>query len=129
MITETKNINNKSYIKNSIKEELQDLKFNFDHIGTMYIFDSIYLLRSKNKYYKFSLESDVYPIIANRYGDNGRAIKGSISYTIDKMLEECDKEYLMNYLYEDEYISDELINTKIGPKKIIRAVLKRIKDL
>lgn len=129
MITETKNINNKSYIKNSIKEELQDLKFNFDHIGTMYIFDSIYLLRSKNKYYKFSLESDVYPIIANRYGDNARAIKGSISYTIDKMLEECDKEYLMNYLYEYEYISDELINTKIGPKKIIRAVLKRIKDL
>ena len=129
MITETKNINNRSYIKNSIKEELQDLKFNFDHIGTMYLFESIYFLSSKNKYYKFSLESDVYPIIANSYGDNARAIKGSISYAIDKMLEECEEEYLMSYLYEDEYISEDLTFVKIGPKKIIRAVLKRIKDL
>ena len=129
MITETKNINNRRYIKNSIKEELQDLKFNFDHIRTMYLFESIYFLSSKNKYYKFSLESDVYPRIANRYGDNARAIKGSISYAIDKMLEECEEEYLMSYLYEDEYISEDLTNVKIGPKKIIRAVLKRIKDL
>lgn len=120
---------NRSYIKNTIKEELQDLKFNFKHVGTSYLLDSIYLLYSLKKYYKFNLESDVYPAIANRYGDNARAIKGSISYAIDRMVEVCDKEYLMNYLYEDEYRCDEIEDDEIGPKKIIRAILKRIKDL
>lgn len=105
------------------------MNFDFGHIGTKYLLDSIYLLYSLQKYYKFSLESDVYPAIANKYGDNARAIKGAISYAIDRMIENCDEETLINYVDEEEYRNYECGIDKIGTKKIIRAVLKRIKEL
>lgn len=130
MITKVKNESaNKKYIKNRINEELQGLKFNFEHIGTKYILDAIYLLYYQKKFYKFSLESDIYPIIANKYGDTASAIKGAIEYATDKMYYECDEESLKDYIDDEEYWGNDKQNSKPGPKKIIRAVLKRIKNL
>ncbi len=110
-------------IRNIIEKELESLNYNFEYIGTRYIADAIYLLYSLKMYYKFSLESDVYPAIANMYGDNSNAIKGTITYATDKMFFDCDERILKKYL-------DDKNNrvSKPGPKTIIRAVLKKIKN-
>lgn len=130
MITKTRNEScNKNYIKNRINEEIEDLKFNFDHVGTTYTIDAIYLLYCEEKFYKFSLESDVYPIIAKKYGDTTSAIKGAIEYAVDKMCYECDEKTLKNYVANEEYWGKKKQKLNIGPKKIIRAVLRRIKDI
>ena len=123
MITKIKNI------KNAINEELEYLNFNFDHTGTKYLIDAIYLLYCQEIFYKFSLESQVYPIIANKYGDTASAIKGAIEYATDKMYYECDEEILREYIEDEEYWGKKNQNFKPGPKKIIRAVLRNIKDM
>ena len=123
MITKIKNI------KNAINEELEYLNYNYDHTGTKYLIDAIYLLYCQESFYKFSLESEVYPIIANKYGDTFSAIKGAIEYATDKMYYECDEGILRDYIEAEEYRGKKNKNFKPGPKKIIRAVLRRIKDM
>ncbi len=115
-------------IKNYIKQELRKLNYNFNFIGTQYIIDAIYLLYSLKTYYKFSLEKDIYPAIANKYCDTANTIKGAIVYATDKMFYDCNEEVLQNYLYEFIIFDEEDTLLKPGPKMIIRAVLKRIKD-
>lgn len=131
MITKTRNIrHSKNNIRNIIKMELKKLQYNFGYVGTKYLVDAIYLLYSLEKYYKFSLESDVYSVLANKYGDTASAIKGAIIYANDKMFYDCDENFLYDYLNdEDDIWDEEEFDSKPGPKKIIRAVLKRIKDL
>lgn len=129
MITDIKNVKDKKvYIINIIKEELENLNYNFEYIGTQYLIDAIYLLYSLKMYYKFSLESEVYPAIANMYGDNANAVKAATIYATDKMFYDCDSQILQKYL-DDKYKSKRIIDFKPGPKIIIRAVLRRIKDL
>lgn len=116
-------------IRNAITKEIKGLSHNFNFVGTKYLIDSIYLLYSLKMYYKFSLESDVYPAIANKYCDTANTIKGAIVYATDKMFYDCDEKILQDYLDEDIFCEGNIIDSKPGPKKIIRAVLKRIKDI
>lgn len=108
-------------VKNNIKNELKKLNYNFKSVGTKYMLDAIYLLDSLKMYYKFSLESDVYPAIANKYGDTASAIKGAIYYATDKMFYDCDEEVLKSYF-------GMYLMLKPGPKLVIRTVLKKLND-
>lgn len=116
-------------VKNNIKNELKKLNYNFKSVGTKYMLDAIYLLDSLKMYYKFSLESDVYPAIANKYGDTASAIKGAIYYATDKMFYDCDENVLKDYVDVDNLFDEKEHELKPGPKDIIRAVLRRIKDI
>lgn len=107
-------------LKNNIRDELEKLSYNFEYIGTEYLLEAIYFLYCSNKYYKFSLEKDVYPIIAKEYGDTSNNVKSTIIYATDKMFYDCEEILLKKYLGKYELI-------KPGPKKVIRAVLKKMK--
>lgn len=113
-------LNNEKIIKNKIVKELVKLNYNFNLSGTDYLIEAIYLLYSSKMYYNFSLEKDVYPVIANMNGDFANNIKFNIVYATDSMFYDCEEEILMKYIGSYE-------NSKSGPKKIIRAVLKRLK--
>lgn len=106
-------------IKNKIKQELEKLEYNFAYIGTNYLLDAIYILYSLKKLYNFSLEKEIYPIVANKYGDSTNNIKCDINNATDKMFYDCNEENLKNYLGDYKFY-------KPGTKKIIRAVLKKI---
>lgn len=125
MVSQLENINIQNYtelnLKNNIREELEKLSYNFEYIGTEYLLEAIYLLYCSNKYYKFSLEKDVYPIIAKEYGDTPNNVKSTVIYSTDKMFYDCEEKILKKYLGKYELI-------KPGPKKVIRAVLKNIKN-
>lgn len=109
-------------IKCKIKIELKKLEFKLSYSGTKYLLEAIYILYTLKIYYNFNLEKDVYPIIANKYGTSTHNIKNNIVNSIDKMFYDCDEEKL-------EYYIDDYDFSKPKPKMIIRAVLKRIKDL
>lgn len=107
-------------VKNRIKQELENLEYNFSYIGTEYLIEAIYLLYSLKFTYNFSLEKDVYPAIANRYGDSSNNIKSAIVYATDKMFYDCDEKKLKKYLCQYNI-------SKPGPKTIIRAIIRKIK--
>lgn len=114
-------------IKESIKSELKKLNYNFNFIGTKYLIDTIYLLYYLKTYYKFSLEGDIYPVIANKYNEAVGTIKSAIIYATDQMFYDCREKDLINYIHENNvYVDNEKF--KPGPKKIIQAVLIKIQD-
>ncbi len=106
-------------IKNKIRDELKKLEYNFSYIGTKYLLDSIYILYCIKIYYNFSLEKDIYPVIANKYGESANNIKCNIVNATDKMFFDCDEKTLRKYL-------EDYSNSKPDPKKVIRAVIKNI---
>lgn len=125
MIEVVKKSNNQTAekrIKYKIKLELEKLNFNFSYIGTKYLFEAIYILYTLKLYYNFKLEKDIYPIIATKYSTSSHNIKNNIINATDKMYYDCEEEILESYI-------DEYIFSKPGPKNIIRAILKRIKDM
>lgn len=113
-------LNNEKIIKNKIIKELVKLNYNFNLSGTGYLIEAIYLLYRLEKYYNFRLEKDVYPVVANMHGDSANNIKFNIVYATDSMFYDCEEEILIEYIGSYEI-------SKPGPKKIIRAVLKRLK--
>lgn len=117
-----KNTLDKKHIEEIIKEELGKLNYNFKYIGTEYLVEVIYFLYSTKEYFRFSLEADIYPIIANKYGCSCKTVKSNIVNATDKMFYDCNESILKRYIgkYKTE---------KPGPKAIIKSVLKRIKDI
>ncbi len=108
-----------SKIKNKINKELKYLSFNFNHCGTKYIMESIYILYKLKDYYDDNLEKDIYPIVAKKYGKTIHNIKMDIIYATNIMYCEAKEEKLMKYLkiYEPY---------KPGPKRIITTILGKI---
>ncbi len=121
----------KKEIKNIIRMELEKLQYNFGYNGTKYLVEAIYLLYSTKKYNNFSLDSDVYKVLANKYGSSPNAIKGVVNYATDKMYYDCDEIFLNEYFKSDDvfFLDDEKEGSKPGTKKVIRTILRKIKDL
>lgn len=109
-------------IKNKIKVELKKMKFKHSYSGTNYLIETIYILYTLKMYYNFNLEKDIYPIIVKKYGTSSNNIKNNIENAIEKMFYDCDERILEDYIDDYDF-------SKPKPKMIIRAVLKRIKDL
>lgn len=109
-------------IKNKIKVELKKMEFKQSYNGTNYLIETIYILYTLKMYYNFNLEKDIYPIIVKKYGTSSNNIKNNIENSIEKMFYDCDERILENYIDDYDF-------SKPKPKMIIRAVLKRIKDL
>ena len=66
---------------------IKRLKHRYITLGTKgkeYLLEAIYFLYCSNKYYKFSLEKDVYPIIAKEYGDTPNKIIRAVLKNIKK---------------------------------------------
>lgn len=125
-LIEVININNdktvEKRIKDKIKVELKKMEFKYSYSGTNYLIETIYILYTLKMYYNFNLEKDIYPIIVKKYGTSSNNIKNNIENSIEKMFYDCDERILENYIDDYDF-------SKPKPKMIIRAVLKRIKDL
>lgn len=109
---------NVDIVKNEIVKELKKLNYNFSYIGTKYLISSV-LVSYKLKKDEYDLEHEIYPIVAKEYNKSINNIKCNITNATDKMYYDCEEKTLIKYINS---------NSKPGPKKIICAVLKKIKD-
>jgi hypothetical protein len=114
--------NNTSDIKleKIISSELKFLDFDFSHVGTLCIMESIKLLTNTNNIYIKNLEKDIYPIISKKYNLSTITVKSNIAYATNRMLDECDKSKLCKYLGYN-------ISKRPGAKSIMCAILENIK--
>lgn len=107
-------------VRKRITDELIYLGYNLSHNGTKYLIETIYILYILDGYYDDNLETDIYPIVAKKFGKNWNNIKCSIRYATEIMSYECEEQKLLDYLYNYTFLNP-------GPKTIIDAVLGRIK--
>lgn len=110
----------KDLLLEKIKMELNSLRYSFSHIGTKYIAEAIYILYNFEDYYKYDLEKEIYPIIANVYHKTTNSIKCSIAYATTSMYYNCEEIILLNYIKEKTLC-------KPGAKKMMFSIIERIK--
>lgn len=109
-------------IRNQIIHEMEYIGYNFKLNGAHYLADVILHIYQNKKQMVDSLEKDIYPIIARKYGKQVNNIKNSIANASKCMYCACDIEKLKNYfnLYED-------IQPNI--KQIIFTVIQKVEML
>ncbi len=83
-------------LENKLYKELHKLKFDFSHIGTQYLIDSISFIFSHNLE-SFTLKYDVFPRIAQKYHTNVNTIKCDILNASLHSYYECDENFLSSY--------------------------------
>lgn len=109
-------------LENLIYDEIRFLDFNFSHIGTSCISESIKLLCKTDKNYNDqNLEKDIYPLVGKKFNISSATVKGNINYATTKMLDECDKSRLCKYLGYN-------LSNRPGAKTIMCAVVKNLKS-
>lgn len=123
-----KNLRNLVYIKENtyektilyykIEKNLLKLGFNKKNIGTKYIIEIIEYL-SKNKMDKFELNK-IYKILMKKHNKNFNTIKGSIQFAKNKMLQNVEKDTLLNYF---DYLDLEKYPTV---KEIISTTIEKL---
>ena len=80
------------------------------------------MLYNWENYYDSNLEKDIYPTIAHKYHKSVNNIKCNIVNSTNAMYFDCEEKRLMGYL-------NECCTLKPGPKRIIIAILERIKPV
>lgn len=105
-------------ISKKITDELLNLKYNLSHIGTRYLIDVIFYIRTKNIRYD-NLKKDIYPQVARVNRTTVHNVKGNITRATDNMYYSCPKEKLLEYFSMSE-------EAKPKTKTIIETVLRKI---
>lgn len=90
------NMSKENIIKNRIKRELRKLNYNFNHVGTHYIIESVFIIHI-NEFYNVNLNKKIYPILAKKYNKPINTIKGDITQATKIMYYECNEKILKNY--------------------------------
>ena len=124
IIKKIKSMSNKisdTQLDNLIYSEIKFLDFNFSHIGTSCISESIKLLcKTDTNYNDRNLEKDIYPLVGKKFNISSATVKGNINYATNKMLDECDKSRLSKYLGYN-------LSNRPGAKTIMCAVVRNLK--
>ena len=110
-----------SYIKKIISQELGYLGYSPKYNGTKYMCEMIYVAYKNNEESGYNLKKNIYPVVAEKYGKTVQNIKCNIINATDIMVCECEEKRLIEYLGFYNYV-------KPGPKKIIEAVVKKLKE-
>lgn len=110
---------NRYQVKEAIKEELQELNYNFSHKGTVYLVDAIYLIYTKEIEDELNLKKNVYPILSKKYNRPIYSIKSDIVKATNFMDIACNKNK------KNEYFSF-YDNTKPTVKVVIYTILNNI---
>ena len=82
-------VTEENIIKSRIERELRKLNYNFEHIGTRYIVDAVYIIYL-SKEYKINLNKNVYSVLSKKYNKPINTIKGDITQATKIMYYECD---------------------------------------
>lgn len=108
-------------IKNKIIKEVLYLGYDISHKGTQYLINTIHYIALNNNSID-NLEKYVYPIIAKKYGDNPKNVKGRINKETDNMYYNCEIEKLKRYFYLD-------IDIKPKVKYVINIIINKINKM
>lgn len=112
----------KASINERISEEIKDMGFNFNHLGTMYLIETIEIIyNSKDSNYLRSIEKTVYKILAEKHLKNASTIKSNIIKATNYMYEQNLKKKKDGRLVFDYDIYD-----KMTPKAIVNSVLLKL---
>ena len=110
---------NITLIKEKIKKELENLKYNFSYLGTKYLCECIYECYNKNKIYDINLNKDIYPIISKKYHKTISSIKANIFQATSIMYYEIEEQILQEYFGYN-------VRSKPKTKDIITRVLQKL---
>lgn len=102
-----------------IVNKLKDIGFNFKHIGTIYLIETIKIL-NQDKDLIENIERNVYTEIAKKYKKKATTIKSDIIKATDYMYTRNAIEDLNKYFPNNAY-------EKITPKMVINTILIHIK--
>ena len=107
-------------IKKNITDEILYLGYNFSHIGTKYLIDTIYyiLLRENVRYE--NLKKDIYPYISKIYKTTAHNVKNNIERATNAMYYNCERMRLLEYFNFQE-------ECKPNIKTIIYTILEKSK--
>lgn len=117
-LIEKKDLENK---KEQIIKELEYIGYKFKYKGTHYLAETImeiYRNKAKNRMVE-NLQSDIYPVIAEKYHKTIYNVKSSISKATECMYYECDIKKLEKYFR----LCDDM---KPTVKQVVFAVINKI---
>ena len=123
MLAEEKKEKYDKYISKTIYEELCLLNFNFSHIGTKYLADTIYILVKSNVE---NLSKEVYPILSKRYNKSILNIKCNLYSAVNSMYYDCESSILKNYF---KFSEDMKPTTKLVANTISNKIKKRLSNM
>lgn len=111
--------NDLTKVKSRVSKELVYLGYKLKYKGTNYLTDSIaYIITNRNKALD-NLQTEVYPVIAKKYGKNPNNIKSGINKATEYMYYECDIKVLRDYF-------GFCIDTKPTVKDVIFTVINKL---
>lgn len=102
-----------------IINELEYIGYRFKYKGTHYLADTILQMYTKQNSLVDNLQSDIYPVIAEKYHKSIYNIKSSISKATECMYYECDSQRLANYFRFPE-------DVKPTVKQVVFTVVNKI---
>lgn len=119
IIREIRETQSKNMIQKRIYSELENLQYNFSHIGTQYIKEAILEIYISKNCNHFNLNKTIYPIIAQRHNTSVNNVKCNIAKATKNILIGARKEK------EEKYFNNlNMIN--ITAKEVIYKVLSKL---
>lgn len=107
-------------IKERIAKIIVNMGFNFSHIGTKYLIETIEILYDANDLVMLrSVEKKVYTILAQRHSRNASTIKSDIIKATNFMNEQATMRKRREDIFYDAY-------DKQTPKSVINSVLLKL---
>lgn len=119
LLEEKKKCSRITSIKEQIKTELENLKYNFSYAGTKYLYECICECYARKKLYDFNLNKDIYPIISHKYHKTISSIKANIFQATSLMYCEIEEDILEEYFGYN-------IKSKPKTKDIITMILLKL---
>lgn len=105
--------------REKIIKELEFIGYKFKYKGTHYLVDTIMMMFLKQDSMVDSLQSTIYPIIADKYKKSIINIKSSINKATECMYCECDSQKLAQYFHFS-------LDTKPTVKQVIFTIVNKI---
>ena len=107
-------------IKQKVMNELQNMGFNFKHVGTIYLLETIQIVyNSKNPQIFKCIEKNIYPQVAEKHCKKVSTVKSDIIKATDYMYEQNLLEKKKTDIYYNLY-------PKMTPKTVINTIILKI---
>ncbi len=113
------NHHQKELVRSKIITELRNLGYSLKHQGTYYLTDAILEVLYSRAAISHNLRSDIYPVLAKKYGKTTHNIKSSIHKATEYMYLNCDGEKIKDYFDFDDDVRPSI-------KQVIFGIINKI---